>query len=191
MRPLVFTYPDDPAVSDIDTEYLLGDSLLVVPTLSEGGKTDYYLPNGQWFELGNGKAYSGSRFYSENVPLTEMRLFLKRGEPLLPANVGTTTDDAMREALVVELYPSPNQDSNNSFSICGGNTFSVEIKENAMVLSIAVSHRIEGLRVRFLIHEFDGEVVINGVTTAPSIIPEETLRSHALFTREGALYDVP
>lgn len=191
MRPLVFTYPDDPAVSEIDTEYLLGDSLLVVPTLSEGGKTDYYLPNGQWFELGNGKVYSGSRFYSENVPLTEMRLFLKQGEPLLRTNVGTTTDDAMSEALVVELFPGSKQSTSDVFAIRGGNTFNVKTEANGEVLSITSSHQMKGLRIRFLIHEFDGDVVINGIKAEPSTISDETMNTYALFTREGVLYEVP
>ena len=51
MRPLVFDFPDDPACTHLDRQYMLGDSLLVAPVFSADGDTSYYVPAGRWTHL--------------------------------------------------------------------------------------------------------------------------------------------
>jgi alpha-glucosidase (family GH31 glycosyl hydrolase) len=49
VRPLVFAYPDDPAVADRWDEYLLGPDLLVAPVWRSGERArEVYLPRGRW-----------------------------------------------------------------------------------------------------------------------------------------------
>lgn len=48
MRAMVLEYQTDPAVSYLDRQYMLGDSLLVAPIFSEDGVVSYYLPQGRW-----------------------------------------------------------------------------------------------------------------------------------------------
>ncbi len=49
IRHLVLKYPTDLNVRDLDTEFMLGDKLLVIPVLKEGAKTVRgYLPKGKW-----------------------------------------------------------------------------------------------------------------------------------------------
>ena len=52
MRPLVFDYQADRAVTDIEDEYLFGDSLLVAPFMEEDQTSrKVYLPEGKWHDL--------------------------------------------------------------------------------------------------------------------------------------------
>ena len=46
MRPMVFEYPSDPVAAYLETQYMLGDALLVAPVLREDKKAQYYLPEG-------------------------------------------------------------------------------------------------------------------------------------------------
>lgn len=51
MRPMVFEYTEDPAVAYLDTQYMLGESLLVSPIFREDGVSEYYLPAGKWSSI--------------------------------------------------------------------------------------------------------------------------------------------
>ena len=45
-------YPEDRSARNVELEYFLGDSLLVVPVFDQDeDEIDVYLPNGQWIDL--------------------------------------------------------------------------------------------------------------------------------------------
>ena len=59
-RPLVFDHQHDPAVRDIDDEYLLGPDLLVAPVLEPGQTArQVYLPAGDWYDWHTGERHAG------------------------------------------------------------------------------------------------------------------------------------
>jgi alpha-glucosidase (family GH31 glycosyl hydrolase) len=67
MAHLIYDFHDDPNVTDIEDEYMLGRGLLVAPVISEGaaGRT-VYLPAGDWYDFWTGVPVSGgSGFYCE------------------------------------------------------------------------------------------------------------------------------
>ena len=41
-------FPDDPACAYLETQYMLGDSLLVAPVFAADGEVRYYVPAGRW-----------------------------------------------------------------------------------------------------------------------------------------------
>lgn len=48
-RPVWWADPKDAVAHSVDSEFLLGDDLLVAPVLDEGAETiDIYLPTGSW-----------------------------------------------------------------------------------------------------------------------------------------------
>jgi len=52
MRPMVLEFPDDPGARDVDTQFMLGDRLLVAPVFRADGEVDVYLPGGgSWVSL--------------------------------------------------------------------------------------------------------------------------------------------
>lgn len=51
MRPMILEFPEDLGTRDIDTQYMLGSSLLVAPVFSSTGDVDVYLPQGEWTSL--------------------------------------------------------------------------------------------------------------------------------------------
>ena len=46
LRPIALEFPDDPATAHLDTQYLLGDALLVAPVFGAAGTVSYYVPAG-------------------------------------------------------------------------------------------------------------------------------------------------
>ncbi len=80
LRPMVAEFPNDPACTYLDRQYLLGDSLLVAPVFSAEGDTSYYLPAGRWTRLldGNrdGGTVSGGRWVRERHGFDSVPLLL-------------------------------------------------------------------------------------------------------------------
>ena len=84
LRHLVLEFPDDPAVVNIDDEFLLGPSLLVAPVLEAGARErSVYLPAGEWCSFENpAERYVGGRYYRLPAPLERVPLFVRHGATL-------------------------------------------------------------------------------------------------------------
>jgi hypothetical protein len=109
MRQLALAYPDDPAATARDDEYLLGPNLLVAPVLAPGASTRrLYLPAGRWVDLwrsaallgdgslslGRPRMLDGAREVTLPAPLAELPLLIQAGAviPLLAPDVQTLAD---------------------------------------------------------------------------------------------------
>ena len=82
MRSMVLSFPDQPEVWPFELQYMLGDSLLVVPVIREGGKVRYRLPKGTWYDFWTGKAVAGDRTVEETVALDRIPVFVREGAVL-------------------------------------------------------------------------------------------------------------
>ena len=79
MRAMVVVYSHDPVVLTIDTQYMLGDSLLVAPVFSETGECRFYLPEGIWTDILTMEELSGGRWYTKKYDYFGMPLYAKSG----------------------------------------------------------------------------------------------------------------
>lgn len=59
MRPMFFEFPDDRSCLPLDMQYMLGESLLAAPVFEESGETEYYVPEGRWYNLLTGEIVTG------------------------------------------------------------------------------------------------------------------------------------
>ncbi|MCY1145585.1 alpha-xylosidase [Actinoplanes sp. Pm04-4] len=89
MRPMVLGFPDDPAVTYVDRQYLLGGDLLVAPVFSEGGEVTYYVPAGRWTHLVTGAVVEGPGWVHETHDFGSVPLLVRPGA-VIP--VGSRTD---------------------------------------------------------------------------------------------------
>ncbi|WP_026925191.1 glycoside hydrolase family 31 protein [Glycomyces arizonensis] len=79
-RPLVFDHQHDPAVVDIDDQYLFGPDLLVAPALEAGATARHvYLPAGHWYEWHTGQIHTGRRHLTAEAPMDRIPLFAHAG----------------------------------------------------------------------------------------------------------------
>jgi alpha-glucosidase (family GH31 glycosyl hydrolase) len=82
MKPIFFEFPQDQASYAIDDEWLLGDSLLVAPVLTDGDSRDVHLPAGQWFDVARGRVVRGPvDLNGYSADLGTLPLFVRLGSP--------------------------------------------------------------------------------------------------------------
>lgn len=77
MRPMVFEYMKDPAVSYLDSQYMLGDALLVAPILRDDSVCQYYLPKGVWTHLLSGEARRGGCWQEDTYDYFSLPLYVR------------------------------------------------------------------------------------------------------------------
>ena len=60
VRHMMLNFPNDRATWDLSDQYMLGDSLLVAPILSQGATSrSVYFPQGEWFNVWTGDSVEG------------------------------------------------------------------------------------------------------------------------------------
>ncbi len=80
---LIYDYPEDQAVLNIEDEYLFGRSLLVAPVLEEGtNQRKLYLPEGNWYEFFGGERFEGGQEYEVDCPPGNITVFVKEGHAI-------------------------------------------------------------------------------------------------------------
>lgn len=92
MRSILLELPKDPVAPHLDKQYMLGDSLLVVPVFHESDVT-FYLPAGQWTDLWTGEEHIGPTHITEICLLDRVPVFVKEGSVLVLGPPDVTTPD--------------------------------------------------------------------------------------------------
>ena len=83
MRPLVLHYPNDPAVRNLNSEYLVGENILVAPVLEQGvTKRMVYLPEGTWYDYWTGERIEGKQYILKDAPIDVCPMYIKAGSIL-------------------------------------------------------------------------------------------------------------
>ena len=87
MRAMVLEFPDDPTCEDIDTQYMLGDDLLVASVFREDGVARFYVPDdgtGQaWTNIITDTAYEPGKWYTEQYDYHTLPVLARPGtDPL-------------------------------------------------------------------------------------------------------------
>jgi alpha-D-xyloside xylohydrolase len=82
MRPMVLEFPDDRTAVTVQTQYLLGDRLLVAPVFRDDGRADFYLPQGIWTHALTGERLAGPAWHRETYGFDSLPLFVRPGTVL-------------------------------------------------------------------------------------------------------------
>ncbi|KAI1818675.1 glycoside hydrolase family 31 protein [Poronia punctata] len=83
LRAMVIEFPEDRTCHTLDTQYMLGDSLLVAPIFEEQGEVTYYVPAGRWIGLLDGKVRQGPAWFTERFDNFHLPLLLRENKVLL------------------------------------------------------------------------------------------------------------
>ncbi len=85
LRPMVLEFPSEPAVAQLDDQYMLGPDLLVAPVIHPGQTHRWiYLPQGHWRSLEHpNTVWDGGRFIKVATPLSYIPAFT-RSDCILP-----------------------------------------------------------------------------------------------------------
>ena len=92
LRAMMLEFPNDPACDYLDLQYMLGDSLLVVPVFSHDGSVNYYVPQGKWTDFANGTVIEGPRWVREAHDFMSLPL-LVRPNSVVPIGIHNDKPD--------------------------------------------------------------------------------------------------
>lgn len=81
MRPMFYDFSEDPDCWEVETQYLFGPDILVVPITDLGCRSiKVYLPKGAfWTNAWNGEQFQGGQWITVDAPLEQIPLFAKDG----------------------------------------------------------------------------------------------------------------
>ncbi len=103
-RALVMDHPDDAHTWGVDSQFLVGESLLVAPAFAGEPSRSIYLPEGDWFDYWTGRRHAGKQQVRVEVPLDQIPIFVKSGSLLPLAEPTLHTDDPASWRLTVNVY---------------------------------------------------------------------------------------
>ncbi|KAL4960108.1 glycosyl hydrolases family 31-domain-containing protein [Aspergillus stella-maris] len=101
LRACFLEYPDDPIAWHLDTQYFLGNSLLVAPVFNAHGRVQYYIPEGDWYGILDGKMRSGGRYVTEEHGFFSLPVLLRPGSAIFRCtseDLGSVVYDWTKEA---------------------------------------------------------------------------------------------
>ncbi|GIO53057.1 alpha-xylosidase [Paenibacillus cineris] len=104
MRAMVLEYPQDPTCFTLDTQYMLGDSILVAPIFNKEGDVQYYLPEGKWTNYLTGEVLEGNRWYSENHGYMTLPMMIKPNTLLAVGKEDSRPDYDYADGVSLHLY---------------------------------------------------------------------------------------
>jgi alpha-glucosidase (family GH31 glycosyl hydrolase) len=82
MKPLFFNNPDDQSTYTINDEWLLGDSLLVAPMLTDEPSRTVHVPAGNWYDVTRHREVTGpTDLIGYAADLTQTPTFIRLGTP--------------------------------------------------------------------------------------------------------------
>lgn len=150
LRPMLFEFLSDPACHDLDTQYMLGDSLLVAPCFSDSGDVCYYLPAGRWTNYLSGEITQGGRFVSERHGYFSLPLMVRPDTVLVTGACETRPDYDYATGMTVELFEIANNSCHNVTvpNINGGDACIVTATRNENNISISVDRLIKHWSIR-------------------------------------------
>ncbi|UYO96343.1 alpha-xylosidase [Microbacterium sp. M28] len=107
MRPMALEFPDDRSGFDADTQYMLGDALLVAPVFDADGAAEYYLPSGLWTSLLDGSEVAGGRWVREQHDYLSVPLRVRPGTVLPWGSVDDRPDYDWADGVTLRCFALP------------------------------------------------------------------------------------
>jgi alpha-D-xyloside xylohydrolase len=104
MRPMLLEFPNDPASATLDRQYMLGESLLVVPIFTYDGSVEYYLPEGRWTHFFTGRSVKGGRWLSERYDFFSLPLLVRPNTALVISDREDRPDYDYSIGFTLRLY---------------------------------------------------------------------------------------
>jgi alpha-glucosidase len=110
LAPTFFHFPADAATHSQSGEFMLGQSMLVAPVVTEGAVTRrLYLPAGaNWIDYNTDAAYIGGQQIDVSAPLQQMPLFVRAGSVVPLGPVRQHAAHVVDESLLLDIFPGAN-----------------------------------------------------------------------------------
>lgn len=104
MRAMVLEFPDDPACTHLERQYMLGDDLLVAPVFRADGDVSYYVPDGTWTHVLTGAEVTGPRWHREQHSFMSVPLLARPGAVIPVGAVEDRPDYDYADRVTLHVY---------------------------------------------------------------------------------------
>jgi alpha-D-xyloside xylohydrolase len=104
LRPMAAEFPDDPACTHLDRQYMFGDRLLVAPVFTASGQTSYFIPAGTWTHLQTGATVRGPAWVHEVCDFQTVPVFVRPGTVLPVGSRDDRPDYPYDEDVTLRVY---------------------------------------------------------------------------------------
>jgi alpha-glucosidase len=105
MRPLVLEYPNDPKVTNLSDQFLIGENTLIAPIMKpDTYHRVVYLPEGNWVNYWTDELIPGGKHIMVEADLETLPIFIKKGTMLAHGAIKQSTMEPETN-LEIHLYP--------------------------------------------------------------------------------------
>ena len=112
MRAMAVDFTGDRSALAVDTQYMLGDSLLVAPVFREDGECSFYLPaGGIWTDIQTGEELRGGSWYTRKYDYFGLPLYARPVSIIVYGSFEDTADYDYTSAMRIVLYGFEDGDS--------------------------------------------------------------------------------
>jgi alpha-D-xyloside xylohydrolase len=163
LRPIAAEFPDDPACTHLDRQYMLGDRLLVAPVFTASGETSYYLPTGTWTHLQTGATVRGPGWVPDVCDFQTVPVFVRPGTVLPIGARDDRPDYPYDENVTLRVYEFADGDRTTVTvpSMTGEVAAAFEVARDDGTLTVTRLHGTAAWRL-LLIGVFDVTTVDSG-----------------------------
>ena len=147
MRAMVLEFENDRNALPLDTQYMLGESLLVAPVFKESGDVDYYLPEGKWTHLLSNEERVGGKWYSENYDFFSLPLFVRENTILPVGSEATVPDYDYGKDITLHVFNLENSAERSVYNTDGEHIFAVKGERNENTLTFTFDKMPNGAKI--------------------------------------------
>jgi alpha-D-xyloside xylohydrolase len=108
MRSMLLEFSNDPTCGFLDQQYMLGDSLLVAPVFSHEGSVTYYVPEGLWTNILDGKQVEGPGWKRETHDFLSLPLLARPNSVIPIGNRSDRPDYEYSDGVTLHVYQLEN-----------------------------------------------------------------------------------
>ena len=141
MRAMILEFDKDRACDYLDTQYMLGDSLLVAPVFNPDGRVDYYLPKGVWTNFITNNRVTGGTWQYEKHDFMSLPLMVRPNSIIAVGNNENVPDyDYLKETTLhifelienetaaATIYTMEGKAKGSAQAVRSGNSVSITVK---------------------------------------------------------------
>lgn len=103
-RALLMDYPNDPALTEVDDQYLIGDRMIVAPLFAGEPERSAVLPEGEWHDFWTGAPIAGGREFTIDRAAEKIPVYVKGGSVLPWAEIAQHSAAPEARRLTVRVY---------------------------------------------------------------------------------------
>jgi alpha-D-xyloside xylohydrolase len=103
----VLDFPNEPALSKVDDQYMMGDSLMIAPLFANEPGRDVVLPSGQWRNFWTGEAHEGGTKLHVTPEYRQIPVYVHGNATIPWSDIAQNTTDPASRQVVMRMYGVP------------------------------------------------------------------------------------